>query len=364
MRTLYSLPLLLLLMIHVFLGCSEQEQVKVKKMDLVQGVYASGNVMPVAHYEVRSKVSGIVDEILVGIGQEVEVGTPLVTLHNRPSEFNLQIAKNQLELARKNARPDSDMLRQLTQQVENSRAVFVQDSVDLERYRRLQKDSIVTKQDLDRAQLQYQTSQNSYQSSVSKLQETRNRLQIEQDNARNNYLAQQSKTGDYTILSAIDGKVYDITPEQGELISGNRSLLEIGASDRFEAELQVDETDIVKVKKGQTVHYELDAIEDTVLTGMISQIYPRVNPIERTAKVIASIDPSGYPMYPGMALEANIVINEKDSVLVLPVNFLTEENEVILEDNRRKKIETGIRDLTYVEVVSGLEEGDIILKPE
>lgn len=363
MRSIYSLPLLIM-MIYTSIGCSEQEQVQVKKTDLVQGVYASGNVMPIGHYEITSKVSGIVDEILISVGQEVEAGTPLVKLQNQPNESNLQIAKNQLELARKNAQSDSDLLKQLLQQVENSQAVFKQDSTEFERYHRLQEDSIGTEQDLEQAQLRYQTSLNNYQIAVSKLHETRDRLQIELDNARNNYLAQESMTGDYTILSAIDGKVYDIFPKEGELIAANRPIMEIGAVDRFETELQVDETDIVMVKEGQLVYYELDAIEDTVLSGVISLIYPRINTIERTAKVIASIDPSGYPIYPGMALEANIVISEKENVLVLPVTFITEENEVILEDNSRKQIEIGIRDLNYVEVVSGLQEGDIILKPE
>src|SRR6056297_1144921 len=342
MRTVYSYAIL---MLFIFTACSEREQVQVERMDLVQGVYASGNVMPEGHYEVRSKVSGIVDEIMVDAGEEVEVGTPLLKLRNQPTESNLRITKNQLELARKNARPDSDLLRQLSQQVENSRVVFTQDSIDLERYRQLRKDNIGSARDLDRARLQYQTSLNNYQIAVSKLQETRDRLQVELDNARNNYLAQESRTGDYTILSALDGKVYDIIPSEGELIAGNQPIMELGAANRFETELQVDETDIIMVKQGQPVYYDLDAIE-------------------QTAKVIASIDASGYPMYPGMALEANIVISEKKNVLVLPVNYITGDNEVVMEDNRRKKVETGIRDLTYVEITSGLQEGDVILKPE
>mgnify|MGYP001050639610 CR=1 FL=1 len=65
-----------------------------------------------------------------------------------------------------------------------------------------------------------------------------------------------------------------------------------------------------------------------------------------------------------MALEANIVVMEKDDVLVIPVTYINEQNEVILEDESRKTIETGIRDLNNVEVLSGLNEGDVILKPE
>lgn len=363
MRLIKSIPILIILFI-AGMGCTDREQVRVERKNLVQGVYASGNVMPVGHYEVTNKVSGIIDEILVSVGQNVEIGTPVVRLQNQLNEANLQIAKNQLELARKNAAPNSDILSQLQKQVENSRVVFKQDSTELERYRRLRDDNIGSKQKLDLAELRYQTSQNSYQMALSKLRETRDRLEVELDNARNNLLAQQSRTSDYTILSAIEGKVYDIMPEKGELIAGNRPIMEIGAASQFETELQVDETDIVMVKAGQPVYYELDAIQDTVLNGSISLIYPRINTIERTAKVIASINPGQYPLYPGMALEANIVIREKDDVLVIPVTYINEQNEVILEDESRKQIETGIRDLNNVEVLSGLKEGDVILKPE
>lgn len=363
MKQIKSICILLILVIAA-VACSDRERVQVERKTLVQGVYASGNVMPVGHYRVTGKVSGIIDEILVSVGQEVEIGTPLVKLQNQPNEANLQIAKNQFELARKNVAPDSDLLIQLQKQVENSRVVFKQDSTELERFRRLRDDNIGSRQNLNLAELRYQTSQNSYQMALSKFRETRDRLQVELDNARNNLLAQQSLTGDYTILSAIDGKVYDIMPEKGELIAGSRPIMEIGAANQFETELQVDETDIVMVKAGQPVYYELDAIEDTVLSGSIGLVYPRVNTIERTARVIASINPGEYPLYPGMALEANIVIREKDDVLVIPVTYINEQNEVILEDESLKQIETGIRDLNNVEVLSGLNEGDVILKPE
>jgi len=362
MRKILNVSFLVLLILFS-IGCSEREQIQVKKMNLVQGVYASGNVLPVGHYEVTGKVSGIVEEILVSVGEEVTTGTPLVKIQNQPNESNLQIARNQLELARKNAAPESDILIQYSEQLENTRASFLQDSIEVERFRQLQRDSIGTRQDLERAQLRYQTSLNNYRIAESRLQEIHDRLQIELDNALNNYRAQESLTGDYTILSAIDGRVYDIIPKQGELIAGNRPIIEIGATDRFETELQVDETDIVWVKEGQQVFYELDALEGTLLSGVITLIHPRINTIERTAKVIASVDNQGFSLYPGMALEANIVISEKDDVLVLPVTYLNEANEVILKDQSLKRVETGIRDLNYVEIQSGLEEGDVVLKP-
>jgi len=355
---------ILLFLLSGIAGCSEREQARVETKDLVQGVYASGQVLPENYYRVNSKVTGVVDQILVEAGDTVEAGAPLVKIQNQPSEQNLEIAENQLELARKNAAPDSDILNRLREQVEKAYAVFSQDSLDFARFERLQDDDIGSRQAYDRARLQYRTSLSSYEIARSNLRETRYRLQIELQNARSNYLAQQSRTGDYTLLSAIDGTVYNIIPNEGELIAPNQQIMEIGASGRFEAELDVDETDITLIEVGQSVYFELDAVEDAVLEGVITRIYPRIDPVERTARVIASIDPHDYRLYPGMSLEANIVIREKDGVLVLPVLYVSESNEVILEDGSRKTVETGIRDLSYVEITNGLEEGDTVLKPE
>jgi multidrug efflux pump subunit AcrA (membrane-fusion protein) len=355
---------ILLFLLSGITGCSDREEARVETKNLVQGVYASGQVLPENYYRVNSKVSGVLEEILVEVGREVEIGTPLVRIQNEPSERSLEIAENQLELARKNAAPDSDILNRLREQIEKAYAIFSQDSLDFTRFERLQDDDIGSRQAYDRARLQYRTSLSSYEIAKSTLRETRDRLLIELENARSNYLTQKSRTGDYTLLSAIDGTVYNIHPNEGELISPNQPIIEIGATGSFEAELDVDETDITLIEEGQSVYFELDAVEDSVLEGEIMRIYPRIDPVERTARVIASIEPKEHRLYPGMSLEANIVIREKDGVLVLPVLYVNESNEVILEDGSRKTIGTGIRDLNYVEITDGLEEGDVVLKPE
>lgn len=359
----YRLCFILLLSILI-ISCSKQDKVKVESMDLVQGVYASGNIRPEGFYKVTTKVSGILDEILVEVGQEVEAGTPLLKMRNRPGEMNLQVAKNQYELAQRNASDDSDLLRELSQQVESARSAYRQDSLEFIRYRALREDRIGSVTDLDRIRLRFQTSKNTYEIARSRLSEAQTRLRVELENARNHYIAQQSLTGDYTLLSVIDGMVYDIRPENGELLSPKQVVMEIGSKKVFEAELQVDETDITLIRTGQQVYYDLDAIEDTVLSGSITLIYPRVDAIERTARVVASLDPAGYTLYPGMTLEANVVVQEKQDILVLPVEYLNDKEQVILENGDLRSVKTGIRDLNYVEILSGLNKGDIVIKPE
>lgn len=347
-------------------SCTGKEEYVVHRKDLVQAVYASGEVLPVNFYEVTSKIPGIVDSIYVSVGQRVNAGDVLLKIETEVNQLNLQTAKNLYELAKKNASEHSDRQAGLEQKVDAAFAAYQQDSSDYERYKRLNEQNIGTKQTLEQSRLRYQTSKSNYIIARNTLRETRDQLQVELQNARNNYLAQQSMLGDYMLVAAISGKVYDILPSAGEYVTSNHPVIDLGAADSFEVEMLVDETDIILISKGQPVVYELDALEDTAFQGTVKEIYPRINPVDKTAKVVATIDPVAYDLYPGMSLEANIIIQEKKGILVVPVEYVSMDGTVIVKKGSKKetvKVKTGIRDLKYAEIVSGLEENDHILSP-
>jgi multidrug efflux pump subunit AcrA (membrane-fusion protein) len=320
----------------------------------------------VNYYQVNSKIPGIVDSIYVTAGQNVNPGSPLLKIQSQTNQLSLQTAENLYKLARTNAAEGSDLLITLEQKIKTAYETYQQDSVDYERFKYLNAQNIGSQQVYEQALLRFQISKSNYILALSNLQGTRDRLQTELKNARNNFLAQKSQLGDYLLLATISGKVYDIIPAVGEMVSTNRPVIELGAADSFEVEMLVDETDIILIKIDQPVVYALDALEDTVFHGRVKKIYPRINPSDKTAKVLASIDSGDYALYPGMSLEANIVIREKQGILVIPVEYLAMDRTVIVKRGSKKeslKVTTGIRDLKYVEILSGLEENDHILKP-
>ncbi len=361
-----SLDILIPILVLLLFSCTRKEEHMVQRKDLVQAVYASGEVLPVDFYQVTSKIPGIVDSIYVSVGQRVAAGDALLKIQNQTNQLNLQTAQNLYELAKTKASDRSDLLAGLEQKVLAAYQNYQQDSLDYERYKRLNAKQIGSEQAFEKAKLRFQISRSELVIAQSNLEETRDQLQIELKNARNNYLAQKSQLGDYLIVAVKAGKVYDIMPHTGELVTSNRPIMDLGAADSFEVEMMVDETDIILVKKGQKVVYALDALEDSVLHGVVKRIYPRINPVDKTAKVIASIDPADYDLYPGMSLEANIIIREKEDILVVPVEYLTMDQTVLVKkgsSTESVKVQTGIRDLRFVEILGGLKENDHILKP-
>lgn len=346
--------------------CAGRDEYVVTRKDLVRAVYASGEVLPVNFYEVTSKIPGIVDSIYVSVGQKVNAGDILLKIQTEVNQLNLQTAKNLYEQAERNASKFSERLIALEQKVDVTFAVYHQDSLDYERQGKLRKLNVGTAQAFELARLRFQTSKTNLIIAQNNLGELRNQLQTELKNARNNYLAQKSMLGDYALVASKAGRVYDIIPKSGEFVSTSHPVIYLGASDSFQVEMLVDETDIILINEGQSVVYQLDAVNDTVFHGTVNEVYPRINTADRTAKVIASIEPMKYKLYPGMSLEANIIIEVKKNILAIPVEFLSLDQTVILRNGSREetiKVKTGIRDLQYAEVLSGLEEHDHIIKP-
>lgn len=85
---------MVLLNAFLLFSCKEREEHIIRRKDLVQAVYASGEVLPVGFYEVTSKIPGIVDTIFVSVGQTVKAGDALLRIQSQANRLNLQTAKN------------------------------------------------------------------------------------------------------------------------------------------------------------------------------------------------------------------------------------------------------------------------------
>ncbi|HEY6160552.1 MAG TPA: efflux RND transporter periplasmic adaptor subunit [Bacteroidia bacterium] len=333
--------------------------------DLTQAVYASGKLYPVNDYKVYSKLPGYIEKIHVHVGDSVKLGQPLMTIKSEVSELNVNSAKNLLDLARKNADENSPMLLAIKQDVASAKAKYTLDSTNFARFSNLMKENATSKLQLDQAKTQFDVSKENYLKALNTLLNSRDRLRTELQNAQIQYDAQVSNRNDYTIVSVMNGKVYDIIPKEGELVSTQIMLMEIGDGSQYEVELSVDETDISYLKKGQDILLTIDAYKEKVFKGKVMEAYPRINQSNKTSKVVASItlDPS-ITVYSGMSVEANIIISEKKNTLVIPREFLVEGNKVKLRSNDELvTIQKGAEDLEYVEILGGIDEHTEIKKP-
>lgn len=357
------LPYLILIVLAASCRRSTQETQPVRK-DITQAVYASGKLYPLGHYTVFSKIPGYVEQVFVHSGQSVKCGDPLVSVRNETNEMNLESARNLVQLARMQADPGGPVLSGLDQEVRAARARYQLDSVTAMRTTALWNQQATSRQQFDQAQTQFELSRSQYRRALENLTANRERLEVEYRNAVNQLAALTANRTEYRILSVMDGKVYDVIPEVGDLVNAQTPLVEIGDSTRFEVELAVDETDISLLRPGQSVVYTIDAFRDSIFRGTITELFPRVNVLTKSSRVKASFDPpAGTVLYTGMSAEANILITEKKNALVIPKEYLRNGNQVWIKgEERPKTIRKGIEDLQFIEVLDGLSENDVLVK--
>src|SRR5699024_5483639 len=151
---------------------------------------------------------------------------------------------------------------------------------------------------------------------------------------------------------------------QGEMAQAGQPIMLVGSPKKFKLELLVDGRDIQKIEKGQSVMFKTDAFSDKQFQATITKINPVMQQDTRSFKVVAKVN-SKETFYPKATVEANIVISKRDSVLMIPKSYLLPGDSVSVvenEESRKIKVQTGADNDQWVEIKSGLKEGDHILK--
>lgn len=335
------------------------------RKDITQAVYASGKIFPLNNYKVYSKLPGYIEKIHVHVGDSVKIGQPLITIRNVVSDLNISTAKNLLELAQKNANENSSYITSLKQDVASAKSKYELDSINYSRFSVLIKENATSKLQADQAKTQFEISKQNFLKASNALNSTRDKIRVELENAQIQYDAQVSNKSDYAITSAVNGKVYDIIPKEGELVNTQIVLMEIGDNSHFEVELSIDETDVSLIKKDQEIVYTIDAYKDIIYKGKVVEAYPRINQSNKTSKVIASIQlTEKTTIYSGMSVEANIIIAERKNALVVPREYLIESNKLKKKGHEELIVITkGAADLEFVEIISGVDETTEIEMP-
>lgn len=218
---------------------------------------------------------------------------------------------------------------------------------------------------------------------ITDLEKRSYQLAISQASAKLTQL--QETLDDYMIVAPFDGVIAKMNITTGDSVSGNTSIATI-ISDHSVAKLVFNEVDIAKVKLNQKAKLTFDALDNVTLTGTVTD----VDTVGTTSAgvvyytVSISFDSEHELIKPGMSVTADITIDNKENVLIVPnsaiktimnnsfveVAEITDDkikntrNFVVDADSittTRKNIIIGISDDSNTEIISGLEEGEVIV---
>lgn len=361
MKQLYILLLPACLLTAI--GCKDKHgKIKPSEEPITESVYASGIIKSADQYQAYSQANGLVKEVFAEEGDLVKKGQPIMQLSDITARLNTANAR--IAAAYASVNENTEKLKEARLEMESARAKMITDSSLLNKQRNLWKESIGTKIELEQRELAYTNSRNTYNAARLQYADLVKQMNLQEQKTRNDLQISASIAGDYIIKSEVDGKIYSILKEKGEMVNSQTPVAIIGKADSFLLELQVDEFDIASIQPGQQVLLNMDSYKDTVFEARVSKVNPIMNSQSKSFTVEAQFVTHPPVLYPNLTLEANIIIRVKEKAITIPRNYLIDEQYVLLPDKSKKKVITGLKDYRKVEIVGGLSANDEIIKPE
>ena len=349
--------------ILLFFYSCKNKTVKVKPIvsAITESVYASGSLKSNQQYQAFATVNGIIQTVYVKEGDSVKIGTPILSIANDLQKLNNENAA--LASNYNNVSGNQGKLNDAQQLIDLQKSKMDNDALLLIRQKNLWKDTIGTKVELEQKELAFENSKTLYQSALIKYKDLKKQINFIASQSNKNLQITQRQSSDFVIKSQINGMVYKLYKDRGEAITIQTPLALIGNKNNFILEMQVDEFDIIKIKKGLTILVVMDSYKGQVFKAQVSNISPMMNERSKTFLVEAAFMNPPKTLYPFISFEANIVIQTKEKALLIPRNLLLNDSTVIKANGDKVSIKTGLKDYQMVEILSGITINDELISP-
>ncbi len=354
---------------------------EVGRRTITQTVSAIGKIQPETQVNISSETSGEIVFLGVEEGDTVKTGDLLVRIKPDIIETQLEQQRAALEAAK------------MEIEVRNAEKERAKNS--LKRINDLYSKEFASQEEFDRAKTAYEQAVSSYKAALSRYSQAKASLkQIERSADRT------------TIYSPIDGIITRLSVEKGEKAVGTEmmqgtEMMVVSDLTVMNAEVEVDENDIVLVKIGDTARIEIDAFPERIFDGVVreighSAIMSQLGTQDQVTnfKVKIRLIESEPLLRPGMSCNSEIETETKQDVISVPLQSVTvrtsninkkpDVSEVGIrekeqDDKKVKKrppsvvflkkgskakkavVQTGISDDGYIEITEGVNEGDTVI---
>lgn len=350
----------------------------IEPMPLELRIVASGEVRYQTLARIGSEITGTVIARHVREGDRVSKGDLLLELNPQELQSRLAQAQTLLLQLQQVSRPQAqaalvearDNLRQASREARRREALVAKGMVSAEQAEQAQRIELNAKTALTRAQLSADSLA---------VGSTEERLLQQRISSAE---AELAKT---RIYAPFAGRVQTRNVEPGDLVQPSKVLLEIArsdgldrdgsASDGLEVVVALDEKNFAPLQLQQPVQLIADAWPEHSVNGVVSFIAPAVDSTRGTIdvhiRVLADSATADKAFLQGMTVSANIIAAERAATLVLPNDYLIANTAGQAQVLRWRDgaveavtVELGLRNMTHSEVVSGLDQGDVVVQAD
>jgi len=347
-----------------------------EKRTIIETITANGKIQPEKEVKITPDVSGEIVELTVKEGDHVEKGQLLLRI--KPDIYISQKDRSMAAISSARAR------------LAQAEAQFLQSELSYKRTKQLYDEQTISKSEYEQAEASY---------SVAK---------AEVDAAKYSVISAEAslKEANETLVktsvySPMTGTISMLLVELGERVAGTgmmagTEMLRVADLSRMEAQVEVNENDIPRVKLGDTATIAVDAYVDYKFKGIVTEMANSAKTTGVSADQVTNFDvkilviPASYkelsdkgnehPLRPGMSATVDIQTEIKPGILTVPIQSVTTRTDttkvtqtvsdedvrtlLFITDGKRalaKDVKTGIQDNNYIEILSGISEGDRVV---
>jgi HlyD family secretion protein len=387
---------------------------KVTKRTIIQTVSSNGKIQPEKDIKISPYISGEVVELYVKEGNQVKKGDLLAKIDPEIYISQFDQSEASVNTQKANLANSKARLAQVKAQFENARLTF-------ERQEKLYQQNVISKAEYDQSKSAFQVSQ----AQVTAGEEDIKASEFMVKNSEAALKRSKEDLNRTAIFAPNDGTVSKLGVLKGERVTGasqfssGTEIMRIANLNEMEAQVQVNENDIVRVSMGDTALIEVDAYLNRKFKGVVTEIATSANSTGVSVDQVTNFNvkihiikdsyedllvgkPIDFsPFRPGMSCTVEIQTEIVENAMTLPIQAVTtriakdsldkinentktkkedgdreievvsttKKNEKILEcvfilrDGIAKKadVKTGIQDNTYIQIISGLKDGDEII---
>lgn len=340
-----------------------------EKRTITETITANGKIQPEHEVKITPDVSGEIVELTVKEGDHVEKGQLLLRI--KPDIYISQRDRSVAAISSERAR------------LSQAQAQFTQADLSFKRTKQLYEQQTISKSEYEQAEASYNVAKSVVDASKFSVVSAEASLKEANENL--------TKT---SIYAPMTGTISMLLVELGERVAGTNlmagtDIMRVADLSKMEAQVEVNENDIVRVALGDTANIEVDAYLDHKFKGVVTEIANSAKTTGVSADQVTNFDvkirvlqesddkvsENKYPLRPGMSATVDILTETKPGILTVPIQAVTTRTDttsgskkVTKEDVRTvvfttdgkyafaKDVKTGIQDNSFIEITSGLAD--------
>lgn len=356
-------PLALIACMAMASSCGKKmEETKPIRKNVTETVFASGKLEAKNTYRLTVQTDGYLSSLNFEEGDVVETGRLMAVVDNRESGFNKESAAALYDIAKSNTKQSAPALQQAQNAITISKSKMEQDFVQYQRYKKLWESNSIAKVDFENAELQYKTSKTSYESALESYRQAKQQAdqQVISNRAQKNI--NQVLSAHNQVTTVVGGKVYKKYKQAGDYVKRGDVIALIGEATNIYAKVNVDESNIERVKIGQQAIVQLNINKDKMYKGTVAEIDPSFDEEAQsfTCKIIFT-DTLDFKIA-GTQLQANIVVDTQRYALVIPRNYLDLGGHVMIKGKKEPvKVVAKFVSSEWVQVLNGIDDNTVLV---